>query len=124
MSYHVIDPADLDPTPDRDADRRAVGEAAGLENVALNVYTAEPGETVPLKYHYHDEQEEAFVVLDGTLHVETPEREYTATTGEVFVAEPESPHRAFVPADADAGVRVVAVGAPAVDDAHAYEADG
>ena len=124
VSYHVIDPDHLDPTPDRDADRRAIGESAGLENVALNVYTADPGQTVPLKYHYHDEQEEAFVVLEGTLHVETPETEYTADAGEVFVAEPGSPHRAFVPEDADSGVRVVAVGAPVVDDAHAYDADG
>ncbi|WP_435099094.1 cupin domain-containing protein [Halarchaeum sp. P4] len=121
MSYHVIDPEDLDPTPERPCDRRPVGEAAGLENFALNVYTAEPGEEIPLAYHYHDEQEEAFVVLDGTLSVETPERDYAVESGETFVAEPESPHRAYVPEDAAESARVVAVGAPAVDDAHPYE---
>lgn len=121
MSYHVVDPDELDPTPDRPCDRRPVGEAAGLENFALNVYTAEPGETIPLAYHYHDEQEEAFVVLDGTLTVETPDRDYAVESGETFVADPGSPHRAHVPADAPAAARVVAVGAPAVDDAHPYE---
>jgi len=123
VSYHVIDPDDLEPTPDRPCDRRPVGEAAGLENVALNVYSPEPGEMVPLAYHYHDEQEEAFVVLEGALHVETPEREYVVEAGETFVAEPASPHRAYVPEDAATAARVVAVGAPAVDDAHPYEGD-
>ncbi|WP_188883024.1 cupin domain-containing protein [Halarchaeum grantii] len=121
MSYHVIDPEELAATPDRPCDRRPVGEAAGLENFALNVYTAQPGEEVPLAYHYHDEQEEAFVVLDGTLTVETPELDYAVEAGETFVAEPGSPHRAHVPADAPSAARVVAVGAPAVDDAHPYE---
>ena len=124
VSYRVIDPDDLEPTPDRDCDRRPIGEAAGLEQFALNRYIADPGETVPLTYHYHDEQEEAFAVLDGTLRVETPAESYTVTAGEVFVADPESPHRAFVASEADAPATVLAVGAPAVDDAHPYETDG
>ncbi|QDX40306.1 cupin domain-containing protein [Salarchaeum sp. JOR-1] len=121
MEYHVVDPADISPTPDRPSDHHAVSDALGLERMALNVYRAEPGDQLPLAYHVHDEQEEAFYVLDGTLHVETPDGEHVVDTGELFVAEPESPHRAFVPADADTTVRALAVGAPAVDDVHPYE---
>jgi len=123
MEYQVIDVEGLPVTPGRDADRRSVSEAADLSNFALNAFTADPGEAVPLAYHYHDEQEEAFYVLDGELHVETPEGEHVVGTDEAFVAEPESPHRAYNPADATDAVRVLAVGAPSVDDVHPYEPD-
>lgn len=121
MGYHVISVADLEPTPDRPSSRYAIGEAAALESFAFNRYDAAPGEDVPLAYHYHTEQEEALYVVDGTLHVETPEGEFVLGPDEAFVAEPNSPHRAFNPADATETVRVVAVGAPPVDDAEVYE---
>lgn len=124
MGYHVLDPGDLDPTPDRPCDQRRVGTAAGLENMGLNRYVAEPGEQIPLAYHSHDAQEEAFVVVEGSMHVETPEGEFVAGPGEVFVAEPGRPHRAYNPADADGAVVTFAVGAPSVSDASAYEPDG
>ena len=124
MGYHVVDPADLDPVPDRPCELRRVSEAAGLSEMAVNRFSAAPGEQLPLAYHYHDEQEELFYVLAGELHVETPEGTFSAGADEVFVAEPESPHRAYNPADADAPVEVLAIGAPAVDDAHAYDPEG
>ena len=123
MEYQVIDVDALPVTPGRDADRRSPSEHADLSNLALNAYTAEPGEAVPLAYHYHDEQEEAFYVLDGELHVETPDGEHVVRADEVFVAHPGSPHRAYNPADATDAVRVLAVGAPNVDDVHAYDPD-
>lgn len=46
---------------------------------------------------------------------------YVVSENAVFVAEPESPHRAYNPADSEKMVRVMAVGAPAVDDVHPYE---
>jgi ABC-type oligopeptide transport system ATPase subunit len=80
------------------------------------------GENIPLTgLHYHDRQEEAFYVLDGRISVETPDREYVVDRGEVFVAEPESPHRAFNGADASGDATVLAVGAPPVSDGHPYE---
>ena len=121
MGYHVLRVADLDPVPDRPSTRWSVGKAAGLSQFGLNVYEAAPGEQLPLAYHLHHEQEEAMYVLSGTLHVETPEGEKVLGSDEVFVAEPESPHRAYNPEDAEEPVRVVAVGAPKVDDVEAYE---
>ena len=76
---------------------------------------------MPLAYHYHEQQEEAFFVVEGTLHVETPDTEFVVEAGEVFVAEPDSPHRAVNPDDASRPVRVFAVGAPAVDDVERYD---
>lgn len=121
MGYHVISSADVEATSGRPASQYALGAAAGLEQFALNEYEADPGEAIPLAYHYHTEQEEALYVLEGTVHVETPEETFELGEGQVFVAEPESPHRAFNPADAAGPVRVLAVGAPAVDDAEVYE---
>lgn len=121
MGYHVVRVSDLSPTPDRPSTQWAVGTEADLSNFALNVYEAAPGEQIPLSYHLHHEQEEAMYVLSGELHVETPEGEKVLAPDEVFIAEPESPHRAFNPEDASDPVRIVAVGAPRANDAEAYE---
>lgn len=121
MGYQIIDPNDVDPMDDRPCETRPAGDTAGLENLGLRVYRAEPGEQLPLAFHYHDEQEEIFYVVDGTLHVETPDEEFTVPAGKLFVVKPDSPHRAFNPDSADDSVEVLAVGAPAVDDVHPYE---
>ncbi|MFB6071249.1 MAG: cupin domain-containing protein [Halanaeroarchaeum sp.] len=121
MGYHVISVADVEATPDRPSTQYAIGDAAGLGQFAFNRYEAAPGEMIPLAYHYHTEQEEALYVLAGTMHVETPDETFAVAPDEVFVAEPESPHRAFNPEDADEDVHVLAVGAPAVDDAEVYD---
>ncbi|MDY6817274.1 MAG: cupin domain-containing protein [Halobacteriales archaeon] len=120
MAYHVIDPDDIEPMNDRPVEARSISDALALENMGLRVYRAEPGQQLPLAYHYHEHQEEAFYVIDGTLYVETPEGEYQVEAGEVFVAEPTNPHRAHNPEDADGTVVVLAAGAPAVSDAEAY----
>jgi mannose-6-phosphate isomerase-like protein (cupin superfamily) len=123
MGYQVISMSSLSPSPDRPCVQRRLGERADLSNVAVNVYEAAPGEQLPLAYHYHDEQEELFYVLAGRLHVETPDGEYEAGADEAFVPDPGSPHRAYNPESADETVRVLALGAPAVDDAHAFDPD-
>ncbi|ESP89601.1 cupin domain-containing protein [Candidatus Halobonum tyrrellensis] len=124
MGYRVVDPADVDPAPDRPCELRRVGEAAGLERMAVNRFRARPGEEIPLAYHYHDEQEELFYVVAGTLAVETPDRTYEVSEGSLFAVDPGSPQRAHNPAEADDPVTVLAVGAPPVaDDANPYDPD-
>jgi len=122
MPYHVVDPSELDPMPDRPSDARSISDAVGLQNLGLRRYDIAPGEDMPVSgLHYHDEQEEVFYVVSGTLHVETPDQEYVVPADHFFVAEPGSPQRAFVHADADGNALVVAMGAPAGFDAHRYE---
>ena len=123
MEYSVVDPDDLERIDDRPCDLRRLSEAAGMDNVAINRFDAEPGEMLPLAYHVHDTQEEAFVVLSGTLHVETPEGERVVPEGAMFAAQPGSPHRAYNPEDADERVSVIAIGAPPADDVAPYEPD-
>ncbi|WP_336327691.1 cupin domain-containing protein [Halovenus sp. HT40] len=119
--YHCIDPDDLSPTPDYPCDRRPVGDEAGLGLLAAAVYDIAPGEQLPRTYHYHEQREELFSVREGTLTVETPDGEYELEAGEIFVAHPESPHRAYNPETADKSVTVLGVGAPSTDIAHPYE---
>ncbi|MFB6268707.1 MAG: cupin domain-containing protein [Halobacterium sp.] len=124
MGYRIIDPDDVDVPEGRPCEYRSLTEPAGLENMAVNVFRADPGEQVPLAYHYHETQEEVFYVVSGTLSVETPEETFEVAEGELFAAEPESPHRAHNPEDADEAVELLAVGAPpAEDDAVPYEPD-
>lgn len=85
------------------------------------VYELSPGEQSGLRYHYHDEQVEAFYVLDGTLHVETPDEEFVVEPDQALFVDPGSPQRAFNPESADGPVRVLAIGAPSVDDAPEYD---
>jgi len=116
MSYHLVDPTDLDQFDDRDVDVRSLSDAAGLtardSPLGLRVYEANPGQQLPLTYHYHDTQVEAFYVLDGSLSVETPEEEFIVETGQAFVVQPGKPHLAYNPDAADDSVRVLAGGAP------------
>jgi quercetin dioxygenase-like cupin family protein len=125
MGYHLVDPDDLGQWDDRPTDVRSLSVAAGYEyqdaKLGMRVYELAPGEQPGLSYHYHDEQVEAFYVLEGTLHVETPEEEYVVEADQAFFVDPGSPQRAYNPDDADASVRVLAIGAPSIDDAHPYE---
>jgi len=47
MSYHHVDPDDLDASADYPCDRRAISDAAGLNLLHLARYTIEPGEQLP-----------------------------------------------------------------------------
>jgi len=121
MTYHHIDPEELPETEDYPCDRRGISDAAELLALHAATYEMAPGEQLPRTYHYHKQREELFYVVSGTVHVETPEGEFVVGAGEVFVAEPESPHRAFIPEDADETARVLGVGAPRADMALPYD---
>ncbi|MBX0287003.1 cupin domain-containing protein [Halomicroarcula sp. F28] len=122
MGYHVIDPEEIEPAPDRPSEMHYVSEAAGMQEMGLRLYRVEPGEEIPLSgLHYHEQQEEAFYVVSGRLTVETPETEYTVEQGQFFIAEPESAHRTFNHDSNNETTVVVGMGAPPISDGHPYE---
>ena len=124
MGYRVVATDAVDPAPDRPCECRKLSDSGGLDAAAINRFRAEPGEQLPLAYHYHETQQEAFYVLSGTLFVETPDKTYEVDTDALFVVDPASPQRAYNPDDADRAVTVLAIGAPpATDDAVAYDPD-
>jgi mannose-6-phosphate isomerase-like protein (cupin superfamily) len=122
MGYRTVGATDVEPEPDRPCELRRLGDAGDLTKMAVNRFRAEPGEQLPLAYHYHDHQEEAFYVLSGTLHVETPGEEFVVDSDELFAVDPGSPQRAYNPDSADSPVVVLAIGVPPVsDDANPYK---
>lgn len=131
MGYELVDTADIGAFDDREAQclevsdhfvkppDRAEGNATprpdeGPQKIGLRVYFAETGQSLGGTdvMHYHEEQEETFYIVSGTLVVETPEREYRVDAGQALVVDPGSPQRAFVPDDAEGPCHVVAIGAP------------
>ena len=130
MGYELIDVDTLEPLPHRTArgvevsDHYHAVEAAGdtppatrgPQHMGFRVYDAEPGEALTDGMHYHEEQEELFYVVDGELHVETPDDLIEVTAGQVLLIEPGSPQFAFVPADASDSAHIVAAGAPSYRD--------
>jgi mannose-6-phosphate isomerase-like protein (cupin superfamily) len=121
MTAHRVNPDALEPSTDYPCDRRAIATAADLDLLHLARYTLQPGESLARSYHFHEHREEAFYVLDGTLHVETPDGTVEIPADEVFVATPGDPHRAFNPASAAESVSVLGMGAPRTDPAIEYE---
>jgi mannose-6-phosphate isomerase-like protein (cupin superfamily) len=121
MDYHVVDPDALDATQDHPCDRRSITEAADLSTIAAARYDIDPGEQLSRSYHFHEQREELFYVISGTLAVETPDEIFEVGAGSVFVAEPNSPHRPHNPSSADESVAVLGIGAPRYDIGRPYD---
>lgn len=112
-AHVVVD--DLPDAPNPTRHKKEVDEAVGATAFGFNVVTADAGERIPWGYHRHPDHEELFYVLDGSLVVETPEREYEVAAGEAFFVPRGKPQRAVA---GEQGCRLVAAGAPkATDDA-------
>lgn len=92
MGHHLVDPDELDKWDDGPTDVRSHSVAAGDDyqgsKLGLRVYELSPGEQSGLRYHYHDEQVEAFCVFEGTLHVETRDDEYVVESDQALFVDP------------------------------------
>jgi uncharacterized cupin superfamily protein len=62
--------------------KRSLTKALGTEDVSMNYYELEPGESFAFGYHSHAGQEEVFYVMDGEATFETDEGEETVGAGE------------------------------------------
>lgn len=113
MSDDGYELARVDLLPDEPsyaAHMKAVGEAVGATEFAVNVYTALPGESISLGYHRHPDHEELFYVIEGTIAFETADGGFWIETGEAFFVPAGAPHRCRAVGDTEA--RVIAIGAP------------
>ncbi|SFS05322.1 Cupin domain-containing protein [Halomicrobium zhouii] len=105
VAIDPVEPADVGSI----AEKRSLGDAIGTTDVAINHYRLAPGDRLA-GLHAHADQEEIFVVLDGTLTVETLEGVITVTAGEAVRFEPGEHQSGKNDADRDAVV--LALGAP------------
>ncbi|MFT4890439.1 MAG: putative cupin superfamily protein [Halobacteriales archaeon] len=75
-----VDPKDIG----REIDARALTDALGTTDVAINHYRIPPDEGFPSGLHAHLDQEEVFVVLDGVATFLTLAGTVTVEAGEVI----------------------------------------
>lgn len=108
MEHVTVD--DIEPSPSAgDAVRRALTDALGTTDVAINQYRIEPGERIS-GLHGHDDQEEVFVVVDGTVTFETLDGELTVDSGGAIRFAPGEYQSGMNSSDGSA--LVYAIGAP------------
>lgn len=119
MSYHVVDPATVESREGLPGTHRYLDDVVELTRLSVQLVEAAPGDDFA-PYHAHDEGDEVFYVLEGTLHVETPEGEFRVGAGEWFAVEPGHPLRPYNPATAEAPVRALLVN-PRADDFRPFD---
>jgi uncharacterized cupin superfamily protein len=91
--------------------KRPLGKALGTEHMGMRFYELEPGESTAFGYHAHENQEEVFYVVDGTLTFETEEGDVTVREGEAVRFAPGEFQQSRN--DTDGRVRTLGIGAPA-----------
>ena len=99
-----------DTVPSPSTARHPLADALGLEHVALNYHVLDPGESFAFGFHAHDEQEEAFLVLEGTATFETESGDVEVGEGELIAFAPGEFQRGRN--ETDGRVAALALGAP------------
>ena len=109
VAFDDVDPATFDPER-RTHDRRPLTDALNLADVAIVRYVLEPGERFSGAVHAHADQEEIFVVLEGTATFETPDGEVTVGPDEAIRFAPGEFQSGYNAGDDE--VVALALGAP------------
>lgn len=92
--------------------RWQLGPALELDGYSLNVAVLEPGERLPRSgYHYHDDQEECFYVVEGRCRAEVEGGREDFAPDDVLVVRRGSPQLIHNPFEA--ACKLLAVGVPA-----------
>ncbi|WP_224268559.1 cupin domain-containing protein [Haloprofundus salinisoli] len=110
--YSRVNLADVDAYDADAADARVkpVGYHLRPAQMRPNVWTFERGESTP--YHYQEEQEELYVVLEGRFELRIEDETLELDPDDYVVVEPEAKRRLT----AVEGGTVLVVGAPNVKD--------
>lgn len=101
---------DLDAETHGGSEARSLSDALGTTDLALNHYRIPPGEGTPSGLHAHADQEEVFLVVDGTATFERLDGLQTVTAGEAVRFAPGEFQTCTNRSDAD--LVILAVGAP------------
>jgi uncharacterized cupin superfamily protein len=90
--------------------KRSLTKALGTEDVSMNYYELEPGESFAFGYHRHEGQEEVFYVIEGEATFETDDGEETVGAGEAVRFAPGEWQQGWN--RGDERVEALALGAP------------
>jgi uncharacterized cupin superfamily protein len=80
-NINELDPLELREVPGFEARRGRLGWALGTERLGLGVWEIAPGQTA-YPYHFHVQEEEVLIVLEGTPSLRTPDGWRELATGE------------------------------------------
>lgn len=80
-NINELDPLELRDAPGFEARRGRLGWALGTERLGLSVWEIAPGQAA-YPYHFHLQEEEVLIVLEGTPSVRTPAGWRRLETGE------------------------------------------
>lgn len=80
----------------------------GGEMLGASIYVIGPGEK-SFPYHFHHANEEMLIVLDGTVHIRTPEGEQEAKRGDslIFNKGPRGAHQVINRSEEEARIIVM-----------------
>jgi uncharacterized cupin superfamily protein len=90
--------------------KRSLTRALGTEDLSINYYELEPGESFAFGYHRHEGQEEVFYLLSGEATFETESGEVVAEAGEAIRFAPGEWQQGWNRGEEP--VRALALGAP------------
>lgn len=112
VAIEAVDP-DNNPREIHDV-RRPISDALQTENFAMNYFELDPGEAFSPGLHRHHDQEEIFIILEGTAQftVGSQRKTVAVSAGEAIRFEPGEFQTGVVPEDADQTVVSLAIGAP------------
>jgi uncharacterized cupin superfamily protein len=80
-NINELHPLELREVPGFEARRGRLGWALGTERLGLGVWELAPGQAA-YPYHFHIQEEEVLIVLEGTLSLRTPDGWRELPTGE------------------------------------------
>jgi uncharacterized cupin superfamily protein len=98
-----------------------VGRTAGLRRIGVNLDVVRPGER-SCRFHWHREEEEAFLILGGTGWLDVGDQRFRVGPGDFFAKNegPQRPHQ-FVN-DGEVDLRILSIGERRSDDRIEYPA--
>lgn len=96
-----------------------IGRTAGMRRIGVNLDVVRPGQR-SVRYHWHREEEEGFLVLGGSGWLDVGGERYRVVAGDFF-AKPNSPRYAhqFVN-DGESDLRILSIGERRPDDVVEY----
>lgn len=91
-------------------EKKSLTNALGTEDVSVNYYELDPGDSFAFGYHKHEDQEEIFILLDGEVVFETEDGVVEVVGGEAVRFPPGEYQRGVN--KGDGRVVAIAIGAP------------
>lgn len=104
--------SDIEANPEKPSQRWEISPQLGIQGYNFNVAVLEPSERLSqTAFHYHENQEEFFYVIDGECRVETENESFNLSRDEMVVFREGAVHLLHNPFDEPC--KLIAIGYPA-----------